>query len=450
MSAQHLGRFASIFFVFASFGPIATAQLLVTDRGTNQINQYSRTGEFQSILVGGDPATNGGLIGPSAMTLGPNGDLIVASQFTGSVLRYDASTGDFLGTFAEGLNGPSGLLYDADKDELFVSTLGNFDSELVLRYQASTGDALGEIGVGTGASGRTGLGIGPDDNLYVSSFANGEFFTGAVLQFDGETLAPQGVFALEPFLSGASNFVFRPGESMGTFQLDLVGLFSNNVARFNIVENDGTLAVQDQSLLISTDLDFPSALMDLGDGSMIVTNLGNDNPQTGDLRPGSIARFDITNGQFLDTFIAAGGEGNLSQPTSLLLLPSDITLDCNDDGVVTADDLACTCTGGIDQRNALLDELNLLPGDFNADSEVGFIDFLILSKGFGTAGDYATGDIDCNGAVEFADFLIFSSNFGRSTTAANQTVPEPHAATLFVAGLLGLMWRRRSSGLLTM
>ena len=363
------------------------------------------------------------------------------------MLRYDATTGDFIDAFAEGLNGPSGLLYDAEKDELLVSTLGNFNSELVLRFQASTGAMLNPatIGEGTGESGRTGLGYGPDGNLYVSSFGSEPFFTGAVLQFDGETLAPNGVFALEPFLSGASNFTFRAGETPDTYQLDLVGLFSNNVARFNLAETEGTLAVEDQGLLITSELDFPSAILDLGDGSMLITNLGNDNPQTGPLRPGSIARFDIGSGQFIDTFIAAGGDGSLSQPTALLLMPTDITLDCNMDGFVNAEDLSCTCAGGIDQRNTLLDELNLIAGDFDADGEVAFADFLVLSAAFGTDAAYTSGDVDCNGTVEFADFLIFSSNFGKVASEAAHTVPEPQSATLFIAGLLVLMLFRAQS-----
>lgn len=67
---------------------------------------------------------------------------------------------------------------------------------------------------------------------------------------------------------------------------------------------------------------------------------------------------------------------------------------------------------GLDQQQ------QMLVGDINGDSLVGFQDFLILSANFGTTSDAtsADGDLDDNGAVNFADFLILSQNFGRSST----------------------------------
>ena len=423
-------------------GHCYAGQLLVSDRATHQITKYdAQTGEFLEVLVDGDLEKNGGLIAPASMTLGPQGDLFVASFSSlrpdglGSVLRYDIDSGDFLGTFADELPGPSGLFFDVEQDEMYVSTLGNFDSELIYRYRASTGELLSTFGAGTGISGRTAIDLGPDGNLYVGSFANGEFFTGAILAFDRETQSPLGSFALEPFLSGANDFTFRPGDQEHTYQLDLVGLFSNNVARFDVAQDDsGMLSVVGQEVLIAAGLDFPSALMDLGDGSMLITNLGNDNPATGDLRPGSIARFDVASGEFVDTFIAAGGEGNLAQPTALILLPA--TYDCNADGIVDSSDLSCACGADVD---GLLAELNLIPGDLDASGEVDFADFLVLSESFGTVADFSNGDLDCDGQVTFADFLVLSANFGlRSST---QSVPEPCGHWLALCACLAVVLR---------
>lgn len=409
------------------------AQLLVSDRTTGQVTKYdASTGEFEGVLIPGDPSTNGGLIAPTSMTLGPDGDLFVAGMFglnpdgTGNVLRYDADSGEFLGTFAEGLFGPSGLHYSAEKDEIYVSTFGNFDSELVFRYQASTGELLSTFGEGTGPTGRTAIDTGPDGNLYVGAFGINEFFTGAILQFDGETQAPQGPFAVEPLLSGANNFTFRDGDADNTFQLDLVGLFSNNVARFDIADEGGQLSITGQEVLIVDELDFPSALIDLDDGSMLVSSLGNDNPQTGDLRPGSIARFDVTTGDFLGTFIGAGGEGSLAQPTAMLLLPSEFD----------------PCSAGLDQRDQMLAAEGLILGDFDADGEVAFPDFLILSNGFGGEGTYADGDATCDGMIEFDDFLALSSTFGLSSNV--QAVPEPNSTVLAaLLGFLSVCFRKR-------
>ena len=51
-------------------------------------------------------AQSGGLVSPKATVLGPNGDLFVVSDGNDSVVRYNASTGQFLGTFvASGAGG---------------------------------------------------------------------------------------------------------------------------------------------------------------------------------------------------------------------------------------------------------------------------------------------------------------------------------------------------------
>gem|GEM_PF-5524629 len=401
---------------------VSANELLVADRGLETPSAVSRydaeTGEFLGGLISSNPAENGGLLFPSAMTLGPDGDLFIASQ-VGSVLRYDLETGEFKGTFADQLNVPSGLNYNAEKDELLVSTLGNFDSELILQYKASTGELLSSVGMGTGMSGRGSLTTGPDGNVYASSFANGEFFLGGVLQIDGSTLEPAaGFFAFNPLLglAGASGLVFH--EATDSYLLDVVGLFTNNVARFEVNEGENGLTVSNSSVLISEGLDFPSAIQPLGDGSMLITNLGNDNPMTGDLRPGRIDRFDIASGEFMETYLEPGGEGMLNQPAALLLIEDDSMMaGCN------------------------FEELGLLGGDFDANGQVDFADFLVLSANFGQeVANYADGDIDCNGVVAFEDFLVLSANFAGEAGAAS--VPEPTSGWLSVLGIIALLLRR--------
>ena len=118
--------------------------------------------------------------------------------------------------------------------------------------------------------------------------------------------------------------------------------------------------------------------------------------------------------------------------------------DCNGDGIVNADDLACIC--GSD--GALADVLaatGLLLGDLDGNGEVAFADFLVLSANFGqSVASYAAGDIDCNGEVAFADFLVLSANFGKSGGMAANLVPEPsHVIQMLVASVCGLSWAGR-------
>ncbi len=58
----------------------------------------------------------------------------------------------------------------------------------------------------------------------------------------------------------------------------------------------------------------------------------------------------------------------------------------------------------------------VLPGDADANGEVDFSDFLIMSRHFGTEveGGFLEGDFDLNGVVEFPDFLVLSRHFGQT------------------------------------
>ena len=114
----------------------AAGQLLVADRVSNQILEYNLDGSFRRVLVQPSYPT---LYTPSGMALGDGSDLFVASENTGTVLRYNWRTGAYMGVFASGLNGPGGLLFDQASNTLYVSEFGNYDGHQILEYNASTG-----------------------------------------------------------------------------------------------------------------------------------------------------------------------------------------------------------------------------------------------------------------------------------------------------------------------
>ncbi len=101
----------------------------------------------------------------------------------------------------------------------------------------------------------------------------------------------------------------------------------------------------------------------------------------------------------------------------------------------------------------LLASAGTLLGDSNLDGEVGFADFLQVSRSFGTeVTGWSDGDFDGDGQVTFADFLILSESFGQSVAApvsatTVSSVPEPatNAAMLLVFGLIGLRYLRRAN-----
>ena len=90
-----------------------------------------------------------------------------------------------------------------------------------------------------------------------------------------------------------------------------------------------------------------------------------------------------------------------------------------------------------------MDSLGLLAGDLDADGEVAFSDFLILSTNFGdTGGGYPAGDIDLSGDIAFADFLTLSTNFGKSR-GETVGVPEPTTYVMFLIGVFIIAGRYR-------
>jgi hypothetical protein len=177
------------------------------------------TGAFMDDFV---PTGSGGLSHPTGMVFGPDGqgdgklDLYVSSAGTNSILRYDGTTGAFLGAFVPsgsgGLDHPRGLVIGPDGNLYVVSgTLTGGDA--VLRFQGPTGPAPGAflgtfVAVGSGGlvSADTALLFGPDGkkdgklDLYVGScqfklFPNATVpGTNEVLRYDGTTGAFVDVF----------------------------------------------------------------------------------------------------------------------------------------------------------------------------------------------------------------------------------------------------------------
>lgn len=80
------------------------------------------------------------------------------------------------------------------------------------------------------------------------------------------------------------------------------------------------------------------------------------------------------------------------------------------------------------------------PGDFNADGEVNFADFVILSENFGTGTQFNQGDNNFDGVVDLQDFFELRPLLAPPAAAA---VPEPHGGLLLVMGCITLLLSRR-------
>jgi WD40 repeat protein len=180
------------------------------------------------------------IAGASAAPQCPSNVLYVSSDFGHEVLRYDATTGQYIDTFvsaaaATGLNQPHGIL-DRGTDVLVAS----FGTDQVLRYDRNTGALLGVfIDSTSGLNDPVYILVGPDGNLYVSSQASDE-----VLRYDSSgTLIDAFVSAGAGGLDGPSGMAFGPD---GRFYV--AGRYSADVIVY-----DGATGAFDEVLVDSTD-----------------------------------------------------------------------------------------------------------------------------------------------------------------------------------------------------
>ena len=244
-------------------------------------------------------AGNGGLDRSTAMVFGPDGNLYVGSLNTNEVLRYDGTTGSFLGAFVTagsgGLSGPAvdGLIFRPDGRLYVASRNGNS----VLRYDATTGAYIDTF-VAPGSGGLLqpkGMIFAPDGSLLVSSGNN------EVLRYDGTTGTFLGAFvaAGSGGLSNPRSLAFGPD---GNLYVSSSG--SNSVLRVNgttgaflstfIAANSGGLAS-------------PGDLLFSG-GNLFVASQGTN----------QVLRYDASTGTFTDVAVV-GGDNGLDGPIGLLL-----------------------------------------------------------------------------------------------------------------------------------
>jgi len=122
----------------------------------------------------------------------PSPRLLVGNTLSGNVAVIDVRearyTSDLLAPGAGGLTSPDDLTWGPD-GHLYVSS-GTTTSGQILRYDGTTGAFLGVFAEGGGMRRPYGTAFGPDGHLYVASFRSDQ-----ILVFDGRTGAFRSVFA---------------------------------------------------------------------------------------------------------------------------------------------------------------------------------------------------------------------------------------------------------------
>jgi sugar lactone lactonase YvrE len=252
--------------------------LYVNNLYSGSVQRYDgSTGAFIDTIIS---AGSGGLRLATGIAFGPDGNLYVSSFDNGAVLRYDGTTGQFLGTFvgpgSGGLRLPEGLLFGPD-GSLYV---GSQDSDI--KHYDANGAFLGDI-TGDGLSGPFDLTFGPDGNLYATSRNSDN-----VLLFDGTT----GAFVTEfvPPRSGGLSFplglTFGPDDN----------LYVASGSTHGIKEYDGTTGAFLNEFVTNGEegLSRPHGLRFGPDGNLYVPDPDNNR----------VLRYDGATGMFLGTFLS--------------------------------------------------------------------------------------------------------------------------------------------------
>ncbi|MDH3704976.1 MAG: right-handed parallel beta-helix repeat-containing protein [Acidimicrobiia bacterium] len=145
----------------------ADGHLYVASSFTSTVERYDgATGTHLGTFV---TAGSGGLVTAQDVIFGPDGHLYVGGRTSGAVHRYDgatgASMGDFVAAGSGGLVRPEGLAFD-DGDLLVASNT----TDEVLRYDPTGAFAGVLVSAGSGGlDAPGGVAMGPDGDMYVTS-----------------------------------------------------------------------------------------------------------------------------------------------------------------------------------------------------------------------------------------------------------------------------------------
>ena len=455
---------------------VTPALLVATSFFDSSVYEFdANTGALAATLV--QPYTSPLLQGASGLTLGPDGNFYLSSQFSDSILQYNTST-NTLSTFigydvlhpigaevgtAAGVGptnfspaalrfGPDGNLYASLYAGLGVAAGGvvrfdiNTDSGGNLSYDSTNPDNATVI-ASTGIEQAEGLTFGPagdSTTIYVSSAGND-----TIAKITNATGASP---STSTFITGGAdtgNLNYPSGLTWGPdgklYVTDLAATsYQGNVLRFNTDGTfDGIYAQPDGmgngSLLFA----FPSDLAFDAQGRLDTANLGPYYP--GSLA-GSIYRYDA-NGNF-DTYLVTSAQFPVTgpgtsgiSPSQLVYLPTGTVTTLADNGPnPSSPDQAATFTvtvyGGTTISGQTVwiedaDDANAVVASPTLDSN-GAVTFTISDLSVGTHKLFAVYGGDANNDAS-------NSSTSPITHVVNPTADAPAVASVVVNGGYGLV-----------
>jgi sugar lactone lactonase YvrE len=223
---------------FAS-GPINGVRTIVFRGGymyvaseyTNQVLQYNATtGAYVGVFVA---AGSGGINGPWGMAFDSAGNLYVSGRNSNSVVKYDTNgnpVGTYIAAGSGGLNLPEGIAFDPSGTYLYAASSG---TNQILKYNASTGAFVG-VAASSGLSSPHYVVFGADGLMYVSSGGNSRIirFTQNGTYVDDYVPAGSGSLADPHWMAFGANGDLYVGGTGSDDQIHQFG--TENEALFNV------------------------------------------------------------------------------------------------------------------------------------------------------------------------------------------------------------------------
>lgn len=248
-----------------------------------------------------------GLVDPHGLAIGANGNLFVASRGSDEIFEFDSLNDVDLGIFASqaGLD-PDGLTFGPD-GHLYSASGG-----VVTRFNGTTGAYIDDfVAAGSGLQNAgEGIEFGPDGNLYVASGT--ALADSRVMRFDGTTGAYIDDFVALMSLENPWDVVFGPDGNLyvTAYQESQVYRFDGTTGAFL----DVFVSTADNGLMLR-----PTGMAFGPDGNLYV----------GDFSRLNIRRYDGTTGAYIDEF-GDDDMGNPIRQTKSLIFAA--TPDCYDFG----------------------------------------------------------------------------------------------------------------------
>lgn len=275
----------SIFLSFISVFCMAQEfDVYVSDANRHQVIKYDENGENPTVFI---TPRSGGLNWPQDIVFLEDQNIVLVSGLNNnSIKKYDAHSGEYLGSWAVGINGPTRMKFGPDS--LLYVLQWNGEAK-IMRFNLN-GELVDEF-TSTGVNQSIGLDWDSNGNLYVSSYG-GKYV---------DKFGPSGIF-IERFISsnlaGPTNIWFD-----ATGDLLVVDYNGNSIKRFN---SNGEY----QGIFING-LNIPEGVAFLDEGKILV----------GDGGTSRIKLFDAE-GNFIKDFAQGGG---LSVPNAVVIRNASIT-----------------------------------------------------------------------------------------------------------------------------